>query len=127
MTDTSTVPAPAPVVAPTGLDVHPGVLENIAALSPCPVCNADALSGPEGWGRGHLPHCWKCGYNWKKRSPVSVNAPAVPSLAPAQVSALAQAVVQQLKDAGWAPPAQPAQAPIAASSTDTTATPSSIA
>lgn len=96
--------------APTGLELDPGVAENIANLSPCPVCGAMATGGPEGWGWSHLPHCWKCGYNWTRPIPPAVNAPAMPTLPPAQIASLASAVVAQLKEAGWAPPAEPAPA-----------------
>ena len=96
--------------SPTGAELDPGVVENIAALSPCPMCNADALSGPEGWGWSHLPHCWKCGYNWKKPATVPVNTPTLPALAPAQITSLATAVVAQLKAEGWTPPAAPQEA-----------------
>lgn len=110
---------PDTITAPTGAQLDDAVAENIAALSPCPVCGSNALEGPEGWAWSHLPHCWKCGYNWKKPAPTSVNAPAVPSLAPAQVQSLAAAVVEQLKQSGWSPPQQSAPA-IDATATDTT-------
>lgn len=99
--------------SPAGTDLDPGVVENIAALSPCPVCNRNILDGPEGWAWAHLPHCPFCGWNWKKPATVPVNTPTLPALAPAQVQSLAAAVVEQLKASGWTPPA-PEQAAVAA-------------
>jgi hypothetical protein len=99
------MPTTPDTITPTGTQMDPGVAENLAALSPCPVCGANQLEGPEGWAWSHIPHCFRCGYNWKRPAPTTVNAPSLPSLPPAQVAALARAVVDQLRTEGWnAPP-----------------------
>jgi hypothetical protein len=79
--------------------------KNRAALTPCPVCNANAHEGPEGERWVQFPHCWQCGYKTDRPNNTSVNTPVVPSLAPAQVEALAAAVVARMLDQGWSPPA----------------------
>jgi len=36
---------------------------NRAALSPCPLCDANAHEGPEGEHWVQFSHCWRCGYD----------------------------------------------------------------
>jgi hypothetical protein len=75
-------------VAPEAPDPHD---ENIAALSPCPMCGAssaeapeglhDGVTGPLGRPRWHFAHCFKCGYN--HREPRNVGLVAGPATLPA--------------------------------------------
>lgn len=82
MTTTDLAPAPEVVrgelvdgvpEAPPEPDPHD---ENIAALSPCPYCGAnaneapegvhDGATGPLGRARWHFSHCWRCGFDHRK-------------------------------------------------------------